>query len=99
MLNHNSLIFCLKTLVYEVFLKKNNCLILVSVLKRGRVFFSNLIEKGISTITLESKFIIGIKKYFSDIKFDLVMYSTPPITLQKAVNYVKKRDKQCCHSL
>ena len=25
-------------------------------------------------------------------KFDLVLYSTPPITLQKAVSYVKNRD-------
>lgn len=52
----------------------------------------NLIEKGISTLTLESLFIRGIKKYLSDVKFDLVLYSTPPITLCKAVAYVKKRD-------
>ena len=53
---------------------------------------TNMIEKGISTLTLESKFYRGIKDYFSDVKFDLVIYSTPPITLQKAVEYVKKRD-------
>ena len=62
-------------------------------LKIGNVQKTNFIEKGISTVTLEAKFIAGIKKYFSDIKFDLVLYSTPPITLQKAVNYVKQRDK------
>lgn len=61
-------------------------------LKTGNIQKTNLIEKGISTITIEKKFIQGIKRYFSDIKFDLVLYSTPPITLQKAVNYVKKRD-------
>ena len=53
---------------------------------------TNIIEKGISTVTLEQKFIQGIKKYYSDIKFDLILYSTPPITLQKAVKYVKTRD-------
>lgn len=62
-------------------------------LQIGNIQKTNLIEKGISTLTLESRFQWGIKKYFSDIKFDLVIYSTPPITLQKAVEYVKKRDQ------
>ena len=37
-------------------------------------------------------FIRGIKKYFADVKFDLVIYSTPPITFCNAIKYVKKRD-------
>ena len=61
-------------------------------LKIGNIQKTNIIEKGISMICLEPKFIKGIKKYFSRIKFDLIMYSTPPITLQKAVVFVKKRD-------
>lgn len=61
-------------------------------LQIGNTQKTNLIEKGISTLTLEGKFLKGIKMYFSDIKFDLVIYSTPPITLQKAVEFVKKRD-------
>ena len=61
-------------------------------LKIGNIQKTNIIEKGISTVTLEGKFIAAIKKYFSDVKFDLVLYSTPPITLQKAVQYVKNRD-------
>jgi glycosyltransferase involved in cell wall biosynthesis len=61
-------------------------------LQIGNTQKTNLIEKGISTLTLEGRFLKGIKQYFSDIKFDLVIYSTPPITLQKAVEYVKKRD-------
>lgn len=61
-------------------------------LKIGNIQKTNLIEKGISTITVENKFLQGIKKYYSDIKFDLVLYSTPPITFQKVVSYVKKRD-------
>jgi glycosyltransferase involved in cell wall biosynthesis len=67
-----------------------NCKILK--LQIGNIQKTNIIEKGISTLTLESKFQKGIKNFFSDIKFDLVIYSTPPITLQKAVTYVKKRD-------
>ena len=41
---------------------------------------------------IEPQFKAGIKKYFSNVKFDLVLYSTPPITLVSAVEYVKKRD-------
>lgn len=53
---------------------------------------NNLISKGFAQVSLEPTFIKAIKKYFSDVKFDLVMYSTPPITFSKAVEFVKKRD-------
>lgn len=52
----------------------------------------NLIDKGLATISIESIFIRGIKKYYSNVKFDLVLYSTPPITFYKAIKYVKDRD-------
>ena len=60
--------------------------------KIGNVQKTGIIEKGISTITLESCFIKAIKKYYSDVKFDMVLYPTPPITFCGAVEYVKKRD-------
>ena len=53
---------------------------------------TNPIKKGIATLLLESQYIRAIKAYFSDVTFDLVIYSTPPITLQRAVAYVKRRD-------
>lgn len=68
-------------------------------LQIGNMQKTNIIEKGISTLTLEGKFVNGIKKYFSEVKFDLVLYSTPPITLQKAVSYVKKRDAAATYLL
>lgn len=71
-------------------IEKNNIKILK--LQIGNIQKTNLIEKGISTLKIETEFKTGIKKYFSDIKFDLILYSTPPITLQKAVEYVKYRD-------
>lgn len=67
-----------------------NCKLLK--LKIGNTQKTNFIEKGISTFTLEKKFLDGIKKFFGNVVFDLVIYSTPPITLQKAIAYVKKRD-------
>lgn len=61
-------------------------------LRIGNTQKTNIIEKGISTISIEPLFISGIKKYFSDVKFDLVIYSTPPITFCNAIEFVKKRD-------
>lgn len=68
-------------------------------LQIGNTQKTNLIEKGISILTLESKFKSGIMKYFSNVKFDLVLYSTPPITLQKAVEFVKNRDNATTYLL
>lgn len=53
---------------------------------------TNIFKKGLSTITLERKYIKAIKSYFSDVKFDLVLYHTPPITFGQVVDYIKKRD-------
>ena len=53
---------------------------------------TNIFKKGLSTITLERKYIKAIKRYYADVKFDLVLYHTPPITFQKVVSYIKKRD-------
>lgn len=52
----------------------------------------NLIKKGLAQLSIEPTYIKGIKQYFSDVRFDLVLYSTPPITFGKAVEFVKKRD-------
>lgn len=61
-------------------------------LKTGNTQKTGLIEKGISTVMMEPLYVHAIRKYFAKEKFDLVLYSTPPITLCKAVEYVKKRD-------
>ena len=41
---------------------------------------------------IESQFLYAIKKYFFNVRFDLVLYPTPPITFVKVVEYVKNRD-------
>ena len=61
-------------------------------LKIGNIQKTNIVEKGITTLRIEPVFIKAIKRYFSDVKFDLVLYSTPPITFCNAIEYVKKRD-------
>lgn len=52
----------------------------------------SFIEKGISTIRIEGQYLNAIKKYFSGIKFNMVMYSTPPITFNKILKYFKEKD-------
>jgi len=60
--------------------------------KTGNITKTNLIEKGISTILIGWQFKNAINKYFGDTKFDLVLYSTPPITIANTVSFIKKRD-------
>lgn len=61
-------------------------------IKTGNLQKTSFIKKGIATLRISSQFKNAIRKYFRNIKFDLVLYSTPPITLDKVVEYVKKRD-------
>ena len=51
----------------------------------------SFIEKGISTVLLESRFKRAISKHLSNVKFDLILYSTPPITLAGVVKTFKQR--------
>ena len=53
---------------------------------------ANIITKGITTLMLPKLYISAIKKYFSDVRFDLVLYPTPPITHYETVKFIKKRD-------
>lgn len=53
---------------------------------------SNFIKKGISTLLTDGVYLKGIKHHFNGISFDLVIYTTPPITFTSTVEYVKKRD-------
>lgn len=53
---------------------------------------ANLIEKGVSSLLLESLYKRAIKKYFKGIKFDLILYSTPPITFPNLIKWLKKEN-------
>lgn len=53
---------------------------------------TNNVEKGIGTLLIESLFKAAIKKYLGDVKFDLITYSTPPITFTNVVKYLKKKN-------
>jgi hypothetical protein len=53
---------------------------------------ANLIEKGVGTLLLEGQYLSAIKKYYATVKFDLIIYSTPPITFGRVIRFIKKRD-------
>lgn len=55
---------------------------------------TNVIEKGIGTLLIERQYQNAIKSFFSDLKFDLILYSTPPITFTNVVRFLKKRNPQ-----
>ena len=55
---------------------------------------TSIIEKGISILLLECQFKKAIKNNLGDIKFDLITYSTPPITFTNVVKYLKKKNPQ-----
>lgn len=73
----------------------------VSILKVkiGNIFKTNIMEKGISTLLIENQYKRAIKKYFSEVKFDLVLYATPPITFLNVVKYIKERDNATSYLL
>lgn len=52
---------------------------------------TNIIEKGIGTLLLESQFDRAIRRTWPDVHFDLILYSTPPITFNKVIERNRRR--------
>lgn len=55
---------------------------------------TNVIEKGIGTLLMERQYKAAIKKYLGGVSFDLITYSTPPITFTNVVKYLKEENPQ-----
>lgn len=55
---------------------------------------TNVIEKGIGQVLMESQFTRALKKYWGNVKFDLILYSTPPITFTKVIKFAKRQNPQ-----
>jgi glycosyltransferase involved in cell wall biosynthesis len=64
----------------------------VSILKVWSTNFqkTNIIEKGITTLIIENIFFFAIKKHIDYRNFDLILYSTPPITFTNLIKRIKK---------
>ena len=54
----------------------------------------SIVEKGLGQVLVESQYKRAIKKYLSNQKFDLILYSTPPITFPKVISFLKSHNPQ-----
>lgn len=53
---------------------------------------TNIMEKGFGQMLLEFLYQRAIKKHYGNVKFDLILYSTPPITFTKVIAWAKKQN-------
>ena len=84
---------CERRLGLETCLTESNGVHILNV-KTLNIQKTNVVEKGIGTLLMENQFKSAIKKYLGDVKFDLITYSTPPITFTNVVKYLKRKNPQ-----
>lgn len=77
---------------FETQLAKENGVNVLRI-KTGNMFGVSFIEKGLTNLTLGSVFKKEINKYFNNIKFDLVIHHTPPISFTPVIDYLKIKYK------
>ena len=53
---------------------------------------TNVIEKGIGTLLIEGQYQRAIQRYFGHIQFDIILYSTPPITFTNVVKHLTRKN-------
>ena len=82
---------CERRMEHDTSLYENHGVTMLNV-KTLNIQKTNLIEKGIGTLLIERQFQKAIEKYLGNVKFDLITYSTPPITFTNVVKYLKKKN-------
>ena len=55
---------------------------------------TSIIEKGVGQLLLEDLFMRAMNRYFGNVRFDLILYSTPPITFNKVIKAAKMRNPE-----
>lgn len=55
---------------------------------------SSVIEKGVGQVLVEGQFKRAIKRYLPNEKFDLILYSTPPITFPNVISFLKRKNPE-----
>lgn len=71
---------------------RNNANVHILGIKTLNVTKTNVIEQGIGQILLEHQFKYAINKYWNTVHFDLILYSTPPITFTNVIKHLKKQN-------
>lgn len=59
----------------------------------GNYFNVGWVKKGISTIFLSGQYLNTIRRELDNISYDLILYSTPPITFAPVIKYLRKKNK------
>ena len=75
----------------DTILKESNGVKILNV-KTLNIQKTNVVEKGIGTLLIERQYQSAINKHFANVNFDLILYSTPPITFTNVVRFLKKRN-------
>lgn len=60
---------------------------------------TNLLEKGIATILIEYFYYFAIRKFLKYDEYDLILYSTPPITFTNLIIWLKKQSNAVTYLL
>lgn len=55
---------------------------------------TSVVEKGIGQVMVEYQFKNAIKRHLSNISFDLILYTTPPITFPEVIKFLHKQNPQ-----
>lgn len=61
--------------------------------KVGPIYSANLFKKGIATLRIKHHYLKAINKFLGNVKFDLILYSTPPITIAPLIEKLKRKNK------
>lgn len=59
--------------------------------KTGNLQKVGIVEKAFATLLVEHQFKRGIRRFVGSEKIDLVLYTTPPVTFDGVIRYVKRR--------
>lgn len=73
----------------KLFIDKNINMLKIRI---GNYQKTNLLEKGLTLLQIDFLFLKFINKYLNYSIFDLVIYSTPPISFIKTINFLKNKN-------
>ena len=59
----------------------------------GNIYNVGFIEKGISYITMQWKIKKAVTKFLNNEKFDLIVFTSPPVTIGNLIKYLMKKFK------
>lgn len=59
--------------------------------KCGNMYEVGFIEKALTFLTVSNQLITALKKYWSKEKFDLILFSAPPVTFNKVVKWAMNK--------